>query len=641
MTRHCRSERFSRSLMVICLTGGWIALTSPGCQAAQAAAQPTPGAAQRAEAAAPDAVIQLWEQQWTLEPDGTLRRREHKKIQMVTTRLERLLGDPRLDHCSGTDELIIHTAQTIRPDGTVQPVPAYAINLVGPDDVAGWPAYRDWRQTVISSVGIEPGAVVELDYEVVTRAGVVPWLEADLNLQDVQPITERIVSVTLPEGLPLHYRLDRAQPVAAPAEGATGEYVWRFTNLPAVPNEPQSPPWKESCGRLRFTICPSAGTWAAAYLTRVEQACAPDEAIKAFVTKTAEEETEPRARLDAVTKKLRDSFNLVNSPKTIRDLSCRTASEAFATNYGNPLEAGALLAAAMHALGHTPTVYLAVGTPAWDPVLPTASDLAGVVVSIDLPDGTVCVHPEHGVFRNPGSWGRHALLRVDQAGQVQSLAVLGRGEADASDLHVSGTIDLDDEGSATGELRVRLTGAFYDPDSLDSAESQSKRLNTILGGVLSGFEIRERSVAALSADAFQATISVASKEPLKSLGKNRVMMLGNGPAALADFHMPLDRSDRVNNVRLAGRFRESVDLTVKLPKEWSATVLPAAMPAAEGDWGRAEQIVEETDGSVRFRRTIEVRQDTLSPAVFAVLRDAMNTLRTDAARLLACAPAPK
>jgi hypothetical protein len=626
-------------MTVACLTVAWIALTGPGCQAAQALAQPG-AAAQSPQAAPPDAVIERWEQRWTLEPDGTLRRREHKKIRMVTTRLERLLGDPRLDHCTGTDELIIHTARTIRPDGTVQPVPEYAINLVGPDDVAGWPAYRDWRQTVVSAVGIEPDAVVELDYEVVTRAGMVAWLEADLNLQAAQPITERIVSVTLPEGLPLHYRLDRAQPVAAPAEGATGQYVWRFTNLPAVPSESQSPPWKESCGRLRFTICPSAGAWTAAHLTRVEQASMPDKAIQAFVTKAAKEETEPRARLVAVVKKLRDTFNLVNSPKTIRDLSCRSASEVFATNYGNPLEAGALFAAAMHALGHTPTVYLAVSTPAWDVALPTASDLAGVIVSIDLPDGTVYVHPGHGVFRNPGTWGGHALLQVDPAGQVRSLPLLGRGEADGSELHVSGTIDLDAEGSATGELRVRLTGAFYDPDSLDSADSQSKRLKGILDGVLSGFEIRKHSVTALSADVFQATVSVASKEPLQSLGTNRVLPLGSGPASLADFPMPLDRSDRRNDVRLAGRFRESVDLTIKLPKAWSATVLPATMPAAAGDWGRAEQIVEETDGSVRFHRTIEVRQDTLSPAVFAGLRDAMNTLRTDAARLLLYAPAP-
>ncbi len=625
---------------MVCLMAAWMVLASPGCQAAQAAAQPVPSPAQSPEGAAPDAVIQLWEQRWTLEPDGTLHRREHKKIQMVTTRLERLLGDPRLDHCAGTDELIIHTARTIRPDGTVQPVPDYAINLVGPDDVAGWPAYRQWRQTVISSVGIEPGAVVELDYEVITRAGVVPWLEADLNLQDAQPITERVVSVTLPEGLPLHYRLDRAQPETAPARGATGEYVWRFTNLPAVPVEPQSPPWKESSGRLRFSICPSAGAWTTAYLTRAEQAGPPDEAIRAFVTQAAEDQTTPRARIEAVSKKLQDTFNLVDSPKTIRELNCRTVSEVFATNYGNPLEAGALFAAVMRALGHTPTLYLAVRTPDWDSALPTASDLAGLVVSVDLPDETVYIHPGHGVFRNPGTWGRHALLRVDPAGQVQSLAVLQRGEADGSELHVSGAIDLDGEGMASGELRVRLTGAFFDPDSLDSADSQSRRLKSLLGGVLSGFEVRKHSVTTLSADVFQATVSVASKEPLQSLDKNRAMLLGGGPASLADFPMPLDRSDRRNDVRLAGRFRESVDLTVKLPKKWSATVLPAAMPAVEGDWGRAEQIVEETDGSVRFRRTIEVRQDTLSPAVFAGLRDAMNTLRTDAARLLVCAPTP-
>ncbi|MCH8949881.1 MAG: DUF3857 domain-containing protein, partial [Chloroflexi bacterium] len=202
-----------------------------------------------------DAIILRWEQHWTLEKDGTVRRRDHRWVKLLNSRPIRRYADPRVDFVSGEEKLIIHTAQTHLPDGTILPVPDYSFNASAPGDVGRWPGYADWQQKVISFSGIEDGAVVELDYEVVTPPGVLPWIQADLRLHGVDPTVERVVRVTVPKGTILHHRVDGVEPPTIPATEADRDgaitYAWTFKDLASGRGEPQSLPWQQRCGRLR------------------------------------------------------------------------------------------------------------------------------------------------------------------------------------------------------------------------------------------------------------------------------------------------------------------------------------------------------------------------------------------------------
>ena len=622
------------------LAGGSGCHATPGAAPTPEGAEAPGPAVETAQFPEADAVILRWEQDWVLEQDGTVRHREHKWTKLVNRRPIRRLADPRIDHCVGEDELTIHTARTILPDGTTLPVPDYAINLAGPDDVAGWPAYVDWVQTVVSFPGIEAGVVLELDYEIVTKPGVLPWLEADLKLDDDDPIVERVVSVTVPENtLRFDCPADTDPPVQSSNGGVTTS-VWTFTNRPGVPAEPQSPSWRERCGWLRFTTCPGAETWVETILTRVEQAARPDDAIRTFAEAVAENEVDPAQRVRKIAKKLQDSFNFVDSPMTRRSLTCRPAADVFRCNYGGLLDSAALCAAAMRALGVDVSVHAAVdGDPwAWNEKVPTASVLAGVVVVAQTPAGPVHIHPQHGVFPNPGSWGRHWLLSLTEAGGLRSTYVEARGEKKPSELHVTGKVTIGAEGQADGELRIRLTGAFYDPAKLETSGSQEKLVQRLAGRILTGFDVKSHSIATLSDETLRATAAVASKKPLKKVGARHLLRLGDGPAFLADFPMPLDRSYRQTDVRLAGRLRQEIDLTVELPDGWTAPIVPASLPSVEGDWGTVGQTVQVEGSAVRVRQSITVSQDLISHEAFAGLRQALNALRADARLVLACGP---
>ncbi len=599
------------------------------------------GAAQFPDA---DAVILSWEQRWTLKKDGALHRRDHQWVKLLSRRPIGRVGDPRIDFVNGRDELIIHAAKTHMSDGTILPVPDYSFNIAGPDDVAGWPEYADWQQQIVSFSGIETGAVLELDYEVVTPPGIVPWIEADLRLNDEYPTVERVVSVTVPQGTTFSHKLDRANPGDGnPSEqSANGAvtYRWTFTNLSGDRHEPQSPSWRERSGRLRFTTCPSVATWVATMLDRVDRAGQPDESIKKFAESAVEDEGQAGQRVRKIAKKLHDSFNLITSSKSMQSLTCKDAPAVLRANYGNPLEAAALYLATLRSLGIDATPTVAVDATAWDEQVPVDSAFEGVVVTVALPDGPVYVHPEHGVFENPGHWGRHLLLSTDASGTLRKTFVRARGETTPSELRIAGKLTVDAKGHATGELRFHLTGLFYDPQKLDTGKAQKKLVGDLTNRLLTGFEVTGYSVGTLSSDVLRVTANVASKDELKHSGERFILRLGDGPAFLGDVPMPLGRSQRRTNVRLTGRVREDIDLKIVLPKAWKSWILPASLPEVRGTWGSASQTVDIEDKTIRFTREVTVNAETVSPADFSELRQVINDLRVDQSLVVMFGEAP-
>ena len=621
-----------------------LACHAPAAQAARGN-QPGPdlstGAAQFPD---DDAIILRWDQHWTVEKDGTVHRRDHRWMKLLNSRPIRRYADPRLDFVNGREELIIHTARTHLPDGTILPVPDYSFNIVGPDDVAGWPQYADWQQMVVSFGGIEPGAVLELDYELVTPAGVLSWIDADLHVREDYPIVERLVAVTVPEGVTLSHQFDDP---SGPDSGwalsvvdgpGTKQYRWVSRNLPGARQEPQSPPRHRQRGRLRFSTCPSATKWASTILDPVNSAAQSDDTIKQFAEATIKDEADPTERVHQIAKKLRDSFNVVSSRKTMRSLQCRPAAEVLRSNYGNPLESAALLSAALRSLGMKPSLHVAVDATRWDSsdrMAPTESAFAGVVVAVDRPDGMVFVHPQHGPFRNPGHWGRHRLLSVDAAGSLEETYVYARGEERPSELQIVGRISVGSDGEATGQVRIQATGLFFDPAKLETDDAQKALIAGLVERLLSDFEVSDHSVATLSERTFRATASVATKESLRNHKELHVLRFGEGPVFLADVPMPLARSYRRADVQLAGRFRESVDVVIELPEKCTPSILPAEVAPVEGRWGAASQTVEVTDSGVRLRRNVTVTLETLTPDDFEELRLAVNDLRASQSLLLA------
>ncbi len=628
----CRVPVLAATL-VACLAG--CAVTQAGPVDLTIGADKYPGA---------DAIILRWEQTWTLDKDGKAHRRDHQWVKLMNTRPIGRYADPRIDFVDGKDEVIIHTARTHVPGGEILPVPDYSFNIAAPDDVAGWPEYAGWQQQIVCFSGVQAGAVVELDYEVISPADAMPWIEADLRLNEIYPTVARVVTVTVPRDVALTHHALRDQPIApttdTAADGAVS-YRWEFTDLKGDPNEPQAPPWSERSARLRFTTCADAASWASALLARVNAAGRPNDDIREFAKSVVEQEPDPTERIAKLSKKIRDTFNFIDSPKAMRGLRCRGAGEVYRANYGNPLEAAALLLASARAMDLAPTVMVAINAERWakgDAVAPSAAAFDGVALKFDIPganEQTLYVDAHHGEFTSPGNWGRHWLLWANSLGVSQATYIHARGEIEPSELALTGKITVSKDGKASGDLRVNATGAFFEPSALETADAQKKLAKDLASRVLSDFELTGHSVTTLSQDSLRMVASVESKDSESPMDGLRTLRLGDGPAFLPEFPMPLNRSYRRTDVRLNGAFNEQVDITVEFPEGWALTIIPASAPPASGQWGSIAQTVDVNGTKVHLRRSVNLTTATLTAAEFDVVRRAVNDLRSSQATMLA------
>jgi len=601
-----------------------------------------------------NAVIVRWEQHWTLDKDGTLRYRDHQWVKLLNRRPIGRYADRTIDYRDGEDKVIVHVSQAHLADGTVIPVPEYGQNEGAAPSVAGWPAFAKWQQRIVSFSGIEPGTTLELDYEVVTQSGVLPCLSAEVRLNDADPVHERLIVVTVPADTVLRASLDGIQGATEAVRAGSPQthdgittHTWRFGPVAGVRSEALAPAWQETSPWLRFSTAESPRAWVESWLEAVRSAATIDDKLAEFAKKTADTAVGQRNRIEAVVSALKKRFNFVSAYEARRSRQCRPAGEVFASNYGNDLESAALCLVALRSLEINALPAVVVSDHTWSPNVPIDAALAGVVIRAATDEGDLFIHPREGILSNPGDWGKSIVLMSDDKNGLQQTVIQERGNqadtsspalASASVVDLKGQVKIADDGTISGAIDIRLTGAHYDPAHIQTSTSQKNLIKAIASRVLDGVSIDEFSVTQLSNDVFSAHVLIESKEPLPQLQSHRLMQLGAGPAILETASLPLTWSRRESSVDLPAAMSETLELRVELPKGWCASGLPRNLEPVTAAWGSVQQSVRETDNSVHLSRTVQLTTRRIAANEYAALRDALNLLRADDYRTLLANP---
>lgn len=590
-----------------------------------------------------DAIILRWEQHYALGEDGAVTIRSHEWVKLLNRRRINNWADRTINYRVGEDTLIVHTAQAHLPDGQVLPIPEYGFNLGAAEPVAGWPEYSAWEQRIISFSGVQPGATLELDYEIRTQAGALPVLSADLRLDAHGPVVERVVTVTTPGDVTLHTAVlnvpDGASARSVETDSGLRSERWTLGPFPGCRNEAASPAWQQRCPRLVFSTAESDAAWVNGWLAPVQAAIADDDRLTEFAIANTRDAVSARDRIESLCSALAKRFNFINAAEAWRARSCRSAPVVFAHGYGNPLEAAAISASAFRALGFQAQPVVAAHADAWRADVPADAAFAGVVLQVTTSEGDFLVHPQQGIVTSPGDWGGHVLVAADDSGELRETRILSRGEGAASRLTVTGKIEVTEDGKAHGELHLTVTGALCAAGKLRTADGQKSRVKELVERVVAEFEVTGHSITRLTDDTLCADVQIAAKDALARIQEDRLLRLGAGSALLPDLNLPLSGRDRAGDLELPGAATEEVDLVITFPESWKVRILPQTPAAVSGEWGRLEQRVLSQDHGVRIERRLNVQQSRLSAEAFAPLREGLKFLRTDGARCLLLGPA--
>lgn len=606
------------------------------------------GIAQEASSTKPDAVIELWQQSWTQNADGAIVYHEKKHVRLNNDRAYGEFADPRITFNKDTDKVEVLVARVTTPDGRTLDVPPYARNEVAPRGAAGWPAFAGLRQLVLTLSGIEPGCLVELEYQVTSSAAAAKPLCGDIRATHRYPIRHREVTLSTPKSRPLsaaQFYADGADLKRDASAGGERRFTWE--NLPARMDEPAQPAWQRSEPRLVYSTAGNASEWAAERWRRIETAADECPLIARLAAEWTKDISDAAEKLRAIQERLAASFNFVDFDVTWRPAQLRRASQVLESNYGLPEEAAALYLALARAAGANVRPALLVDGDAWVESAPQdgfvvadlliAADASAGSKSTAGTSGEPMFSVRHGRVRPSAQFARAKLLRLagDSLKEVQWIPWKS---ADDSIVALRGKITIDESGAFSGKVSLSAGGLFASPASVADRDGQQRRISDLLQRVLPAAAAVNFTVTKLADESFEADVDVKSSGPLEQLDGAYKLWIGPGPHT-SEIDVPLGDPDRITPIALPAPFSEQVQLTIEWPAGWKVESTPATIESnLFKDTLIVRQSAETSGNSLRLAREVRVTVAQTHQKMTGVLIELCRRLRNDGARLLLLRP---
>lgn len=322
---------------------------------------------------------------YMLNPDGSQEFRVQKQLTIYThAAMNSLYGETFIVYDPSYQELKINDSYTRQTDGTIVRTPENAFVEVLPSAAANAPAYNGLKEMVVVHTGLELGATIYLDYTLITKAGALPALDVFETVEELSPIREYVLSVSVPEGTPLHYELlnGKARPSVTSADGMQ-TVKWTLRN---VKPRPRSLEVSVPAGSLQAIAANTYASRRDALDVLASQAYGPDdEAVKALLESFNAGPADRRSTIDKVHEYI--NSRLGNCALTLGQTAykVRPAADVIGSAYATDAEKTLLANALLRASGYDSEVVLA---------FPKTSDPASAglasVINV-MATGYVCV----------------------------------------------------------------------------------------------------------------------------------------------------------------------------------------------------------------------------------------------------------
>jgi hypothetical protein len=285
--------------------------------------------------------ILLWAREsYALNADGSQVYESHTFQWIPDEAARDNYGDPHVAYVEGRQTLDILMARTYTRDGRkIDSTPQNAFNSMVPEGLDKAPGYSDFRQMVITLLGLENGCISELHYRLTTIRPLLPWIEGRVYFREEYPVISRELVVSFPPGAVLTCHSDRGAPDPVISNGT---YTWQMTEQPGYLAEDLQG-HRVLLPNVAFS---SAADWpqvTSELRSRLETALAGDISVPSSLRDGLLKATSDEARLDTIKTWVRDRFNRLEFEHPDFALTLRPVPQVLESGYGNSLELAALV----------------------------------------------------------------------------------------------------------------------------------------------------------------------------------------------------------------------------------------------------------------------------------------------------------
>lgn len=515
-------------------------------------------------------------------------------------------GDPRINFAEGRQTVEILRARTYTSDGRqIDCTPENAFNPVVPDEMDLAPEFSEYRQLVVTLLGLENGSISEFHYKVSTPKPLLPWLEGRAYLRDEMPTMTREFTVVVPEGTTLTYQSDRGAP--EPTISGT-RYVWKIGEQAGYLADDLAG-HKELLPNVSFSTAKSWEQICTEITSRIDAASAISLTIPRSLSDELADNLTVDSRFDVIKNWANERFNKKHFDHPEFALSLRPADQVLNTGYGNGLELAVLVKSLAASLDIRCELFLRFMPK---PVVPSLRDCV---------DPVLAIHPDFGPAYLTDALTPRSELRNDLASSM--ILDLKSCKERETPVHASGTPHFNlwlslgklDQDTLTGHGSLISTGSWGAVELIreNGGMEYLNSLVTLPGFCCLNSKLRELSERRVSID-FEFTLSAldtADDFKILSLAAlDLTDMVKNAPWAMPSREFP-------QAIPLIGEIAVHIDAVI--PEEWQTARKPIGN-SETWDWSTGEVSSEVVDGRLVYSRQLKLAREWLAPSSWGAFR---------------------
>ncbi len=570
---------------------------------------------------------------WTLMDDGGVEYRKRTVEKLLTFHGLDEVGDPHVAFNSATQELKILKSRTFTQEGLTVDSKDNAFNEMTPFALEKAPDYADWRQMVITRVGLDVGAVIEGEY---TITDTTPWrrfLDGVEVFQNGYPALRRSVSVTVPEGMDIQYKLfnGNAEPEVKTEGGAT-TYTWVLTDIPGLHMAGDDAEGLY-LPTLVFTTAPNWAHQASTVGNKVAEAIddvSPE--LQKKVDALLKGKPSEYDKAAALHKYINEAVNTIEWPVSDFDYAPRGAAVIFNSGYGHALDKAVLLSAMLKVAGITaPVAATKLALPgAVDPAaVPSLYQMDGFLLHTKVGDDVLWLDPTATLKAKSQRdfQGIKGLPLIPGMGELHIMDPVGGANASTVTLKVEVADDLSLKGGGT----IDLSGNYSPYYALRGcSKAQKKAAQKIMKGLLPGIEVGDISVVRMDPANVTLYVMFEAKAPCSKKVPKTLTVGTPENSLLAGTHahqsraLPLDL--HTNGV-------EKVTVTFELPEDVRPNYVPKGITLS-GTGASLTRTWTLEDGALTFNSEATIPNRIVQPADYPTFRELTGTAASKAATTL-------
>jgi len=602
-----------------------------------------------------DAVVLYSDTTLTVDTSGKIRRRERRAYRILRPEGEHY-GNVRLD-VDGQRRFISMHAWCLPVNGKQFQVNDKDVIETAISDVENGELMSDVRARLLHVPQSVPGSIVGFEYEIEEH----PYFVADdWLIQSTIPVRETHYTLQLPAGWAYRTTWINHSEIDSMVV-SDREWRWSASDVAPIKVERQMPPWKGLAGRLVISLVPPGarsggalsweeiGRWYGA-LTSGRRNPSPE--LSRQVAAITASDSDRLGKIRAIARFVQSDVRYVAIELGLGGQQPHAASEVLLHHYGDCKDKVTLLSAMLKEIG-VDSNYVLVNTVRGTvgPDRPATLDFNHVILAIQLPPdvndpslvaivdharlGRVLFFDPTNLFAPLGGLAGHlqanyGLLVTADGGELVALPLLSPA---SNAVTRTASFSLDGSGALHGDVReVHIGDAAAEQRSglINTARDTDriKPVEALLARSLSTFEILKASVLNVAANdrPFEWHYSIDAGNYARSTGGLTLVR----PRVLGTESSDLLETKEVRRfpIEFEGPERDTDVFDITLPAGYQVDELPQPVNA-DYDFASYHSKSEFSGGTLRYSRTLEIKEASVPASNAAQLRELYRTIASD------------